>query len=183
MNKIAQLITEVSAARNNYLLQTENFTEENSKWKPSPDTWNVTEITEHLFWAEHGGIAGMWKTIHAIRNGQMERSYESVHRDMPVEKIVELTWQPKEIVPAVAAPRMGGALAFWQASLKSLQPVLGAFGNDLKEDELRIIAHPHPISGQMDFQQRLEFLRFHLNRHAEQVSRLLDEMNKTPANK
>ena len=30
---------------------------------------------------------------------------------------------------------------------------------------LRVIAHAHPISGELDFHQRLEFLRYHIDRH------------------
>jgi hypothetical protein len=68
-------------------------------------------------------------------------------------------------------------LSFWKASLNSLQPVLEAFGSDLQEIELRLQAHPHPISGPLDFHQRLEFLRFHINRHHNQVLLLLAEMH------
>jgi hypothetical protein len=77
----------------------------------------------------------------------------------------------------VAAPRLGGPLAFWKESLHSLQAVLEAFGQDLREDELRLQAHPHPISGAFDFQQRIELLRFHIERHQEQVSQLLATIN------
>ncbi len=136
----------------------------------------MAEITEHLFWAEQGGILGMWKTLHAIRNGNKARTFESDHKDMSIEQIIELTWQVKEKVPEVAAPRMGGPIAFWSLSLRNLQEILDAFGHDLKEEELRLQAHPHPISGAMDFQQRLEFLRFHINRHREQVMELIREL-------
>ncbi len=79
--------------------------------------WRILEITKHLFWAEHGGIVGMWKTLHAIREGKIESNYESVHQNMPIEQIIDLTWQTKEIVPTVAAPWLGGPLAFWIISL------------------------------------------------------------------
>ena len=36
---------------------------------------------------------------------------------------------------------------------------------------LRVIAHEHPISGELDFHQRLEFLRFHIERHHLQAKR------------
>jgi hypothetical protein len=97
---------------------------------------------------------------------------------MPIEQIIELTWQTKEKVPAIAAPRLGGPLSFWCNSLNNLQVVLESFGRHIKNDELRVQAHPHPISGPMDFQQRFEFLKFHIDRHREQVLRLVNEKNK-----
>ena len=176
MSHVKKLIDEIASARYRYLKQLETITEQEAQWKPVPEVWNIMEITEHLFWAEQGGILGMWKTLHAIRDGKMECKYDSNHKDMPIEKIIELTWQPKEQVPAVAAPRMGGTIFFWRESLKSLHNILEVFGNDIRDDELRIMAHPHPISGAMDFQQRLEFLRFHIDRHKNQVLQLFAEM-------
>lgn len=176
INTIQKLIQDVSTARNQYLHKIASVTEAQASWKPDPEAWNMVEITEHLYWAEQGGIFGMWKTLHAIRDGSMVRTYESTHKNMPIEQVIGMTWQPKEKVPAVASPRLGGPLSFWKPSLYSLQDVLIAFGQDLKEDELRLQAHPHPISGALDFQQRIEFLRFHINRHQEQVSQLLKTM-------
>lgn len=173
MNTVHKLIQEVATARIMFLDNISNISELKAQWKPDPNVWNIIEITEHLFWAEQGGIVGMWKTLHAIRNNKVERNYESNHKNMPIEQVIDLTWQPKEIVPAVAAPRIGGPLSFWKTSLNSLQEVLNEFGNDLKEEELRLQAHPHPISGALDFQQRLEFLRFHINRHNDQVAQVL----------
>jgi hypothetical protein len=116
------------------------------------------------------------KKIALASKGKMRRIYDSVHKNMPIEQIIDLTWQPKEKVPQVAAPRMGGPLSFWKPSLISLEKVLSEFGNDLHEDELRLQAHPHPISGSLVFQQRIEFLRFHINRHKDQVSQLISKM-------
>ena len=176
MNTVHKLIQEVATARTFFLDNVSNISDIKAEWKPGPEVWNIIEITEHLFWAEHGAIAGMWKTLHAIRNNQVERNYESIHKNMPIEQVIELTWQPKEKVPAVAAPRIGGPLIFWKTSLKRLQDVLNEFGNDIAEDELRLQAHPHPISGSLDFHQRLEFLRFHIYRHTNQASQILSNI-------
>ncbi len=173
MNTTTHLIEEVRLARNAYLIQIEKVSEEQTLFKRTPEQWNVTEITEHLYWAEHGGIFGMWKTLHAIRAGQYEKKFESKFKNLPIQEIIDQTWQPKEIVPAVAAPRMGGTLVFWRNALDSLQIILDAFGKDIQEDELRVLAHPHPISGPLDFHQRLEFLAFHIKRHQQQVAHLL----------
>ena len=105
----------------------------------------------------------------------MENTIESNYKDMSIQTLIDLTWKEKEQVPLVCAPTMGGMLPFWQYSLGSLQTVLEAFGNDLQERELKIQAHPHLISGAMDFQQRLEFLTFHINRHADQVQKIITQ--------
>jgi hypothetical protein len=46
----------------------------------------------------------------------------------------------------------------------------------VQEVTIRMQAQPHPISGAMDFHQRFEFLRFHIDRHREQVAQLLGNM-------
>ena len=85
--------------------------------------------------------------------------------------MVELTWNQKEQVPDIAAPRVGGSISFWMNSFISLEGILNEFTNNLTDDMLRVIAHAHPISGELDFQQRLEFLRFHIDRHQLQAKR------------
>lgn len=172
-SRALQLIAEVGAARSAYIALIEDISEQQATTKPAEDEWSVTDNTEHLFWAEQGGIYGMWKILHAIRNGTAARTYDSPHKEWTVEQIVEATWKEKEQVPAVAAPRLGGTLAFWKSSLMSLQQVLESFGDDICDDELRLQAHPHPISGALDFQQRLEFLRFHIERHYGQVAGII----------
>jgi hypothetical protein len=176
MNTVEKLIFDVAIAREKYIDQIEQYTQEQAQWKPTSEVWNMVEFTEHLFWAEQGSILGMWKSILAIRGGKMARKYDSLQMDMTIEQIIKLTWQPKEKVPAIVAPRLGGPLSFWCASLVNLQGVLKTFGCHLKDDELRLQAQPHPISGPMNFQQRLEFLTFHINRHREQVFCLINEM-------
>ena len=108
MNTVQRLIQDVATARRAYLEEIAGITETQAGWKPGPEVWNILEITEHLFWAEQGGIFGMWKTLHAIRDGAVLRTYESIHKNMPIEQVIEITWQPKEKVPAVAAPPAWG---------------------------------------------------------------------------
>lgn len=176
MNQVQQRIAAVATSRNRYLNIIRTITEQHAQWQPAPDVWNVVNITEHLFWAEQGALFGMWKTLYAKRNGNPISPTEAPHDGLSIEAIIEKTWQQKEIVPAVAAPRMGGTLAFWAASLAALQGVLETLGADMTDDDLTILAHPHPISGVLDFGQRIDFLRFHINRHIGQVEGLMQMM-------
>jgi hypothetical protein len=168
-NALNNLINEVAISRNRYLAEVNKLTQQQAEWKPSPEVWNVVEITEHLFWAEQGALFGMWKIIEAHKQGKIGWTGEAIHAGLSVEEIIEKTWQEKEIVPAVAAPRLGGTIAFWSASLHSLQGILEKFGEEMNDDSLEIMTHPHPISGAMNVRQRLEFLRFHIDRHRSQL--------------
>ncbi|GAB3642543.1 DinB family protein [Spirosoma arcticum] len=163
------LLQDVATARGRYVELALRLTDEQAQRKPAPDVWSAVDITEHLVWAEQGGIWGMWRAVEAQRSGRPVWAGEHTNRGRSIEAIVAETWQPKEQVPAIAAPRMGGSLAFWCASLLNLQHLLLAFSRMVREDELKTVIHPHPISGPLDIRQRFEFLRFHIDRHRRQL--------------
>lgn len=136
----------------------------------------IMDFGDQKFTVE-GSAYDIIKTLYAIRKEKIERTIESVHRDLPIREIIDRTWKPKELFPAVDAPRMGGTLSFWRSSLLSLQMVLDAFARDLQENELRFQAYPHRISGIMDLQQRIEFLAFHIDRHKKQVTGIISSFS------
>lgn len=118
---------------------------------------------------------GHVETLLGIRAGTLSYEADKPHAGLPIEEVIRRTWKEKELVPAVAAPRMSGPLAYWIAALDGLQSQLEAFGSLLTDADLSLIAHPHPISGPLSFGQRFEFLRFHIDRHRGQVERLLPD--------
>ena len=104
MKKKESLFNEISLARKNYLAKAKQLTEQQAQWKPSDEVWNAVQITEHLFWAEQGGILSIWKALQAKKEGKVVWEGERIHAGKTMETIIEQTWKDKEIVPAVAAP-------------------------------------------------------------------------------
>lgn len=172
MKTLDHLLHDVANSRNLFLKASSGLTPEQSAFKPSPEVWCITENVEHMFWAEHGGINGMWKTYEAFKNGKSIYTGELVHHGLSVEEIVARTWKEKEIVPEVAKPRLGGPVEFWNLSLQNLQHVLAGLATALAGADLEKIIHPHPISGPLNVIQRFEFLRFHLDRHRNQIENI-----------
>lgn len=172
MPQLDQLLTEVAEARTRYISEVGKLTEDQAQWKPSPDVWSAVDNTEHLYWAEHGGIWGMWRAFRAKQAGTPIWEGEQIHRGLPIETIIGRTWQPKEQVPAIAAPRMGGPISFWLSAFASLQQPLSDLAQALADEDLETIIHPHVLSGPLDIRQRFEFLRFHIDRHRNQVMAL-----------
>lgn len=175
MKTLTQLLADVAQARARFINLASGITPAQATFKPTPEAWCITENVEHMFWAEHGGINGMWKTFEAYKNGKPTFSGDLIHHGLTIEEIIAKTWKEKEIVPEVARPRLGGPVEFWNEALLSLQPVLSAFANVVANENLEKIIHPHPISGPLNVIQRFEFLRFHLDRHGEQIRRIKND--------
>lgn len=172
MAQVQLLIDSISNARKQYLLEVSGLSPYQTTYKASDEVWNAVEITEHLYWAEQNGLVAIYKTIQAKEEGKSVWEGEPINRGLAIDIIIERTWKAKEIVPASAAPRIGGPIDLWTNYLQSLDIPLQALANKLTDEDLSIMTFPHPISGPFDIGQRLEFLRFHIDRHRGQVSAL-----------
>jgi DinB superfamily len=172
MFEINQLRQGTEQSRDHFLTSVINLTFAQATFQPDPDTWSILAITEHIVRAEQSGVMGMWKALDGVRNGAPVWSGEPIHRGLSIEEVVALTWQPKEKVPEIAAPIWGGSLGYWVAMLKAQHVLLQELAAALDGYDLETILFPHPISGPLDVRQRLEFLRFHLDRHRTQVEQV-----------
>ena len=173
-HRVDTLIAEAHTARDAFISALGRPTPGQSRFRPSPDAWSLADLAEHMALAERSGTFGLWKALDGIEQGRPVWSGEPIHTGQPVESIITATWKAKEIVPPIAAPSWGAPIAYWIAALRGGQYVLEALGAELKRLEasgiaLDTVIFPHPLSGPMDVWQRLEFLRFHLDRHREQV--------------
>ncbi|GAA4416209.1 hypothetical protein GCM10023187_47460 [Nibrella viscosa] len=183
MVQITSLIGDVESARSNFLSEIDIIGTQMESWKQDTSSWSVTDVTEHLVWAEQGGILMMWKAFQAQQQGQYWEG-ERLNDGLTIEDIVTRTWRhengrPKEEAPASAAPRLGGPLAYWKSALLACQTQLNALGEQLRqvpEHELDRIIYPHVIMGPLNVVQRLEFLRFHLDHHRAQIKRIKESI-------
>lgn len=169
---IQDLIAEVERARRDYLARVRDLSVTQGEFKPSSDEWSIAEITEHLVHAEENGIHLIWSAADGVRRGQSIWSGDPVHRGSSIETVIEKTWRSKEDVPQGAGPDYGGPLGYWATRLACVGALLERLGPELEGLDPEAAVYPHPISGPLDARQRLEFLRFHLDRHRSQVERV-----------
>lgn len=173
MSEVEALVSEVRVARQRVLDIVRNLSPEQGGFKPSPDRWSVSEILEHLVLAELGGINLIWKAADGFERGQLFWQGESPNNNLRIEQVIEKTWEPKEKAPESATPRTGGPVQYWCAALEACQPVLEKLAMELEKQDLSKIIYPHFLSGPLDARQRLQFLRFHLQRHLNQIKELM----------
>ena len=173
MATVESLIQDIERARREYLALIEPLTNAQAAWKPTDDVWSVADNTEHLFRAEQAGISLIWDAAEGARAGTRVWTEPLPHTGKSIERIVDETWGPRAEAPEPARPQWGGPISYWKAALASNAVMLAALAPRLDDLDLPKVVHPHPISGPLDAIQRLEFLRFHIDRHRDQVKRLL----------
>jgi hypothetical protein len=168
MTEVGSLIHFVEDARGQLLRAVDGITEEQAVFKLAPDQWSIVEVVEHLYLAELSGVAKIWAAREALRAGK-RWSDPRPNAGRHIEAIVDATWKPREVAPPIATPHIGGPLAFWIACTRSLTPILAALGAELADVAIDEIVFPHFLSGPLDGRQRMEFLRFHIERHLKQI--------------
>jgi hypothetical protein len=168
MATLAQLIESVEAARRSLLESVAGLTEAQASFRPGVGRWTVAEVAEHLYLAELSGVTKIWAALDAFRAGRVW-SEALPNAGRPIEAVVAATWKPKEAAPSIATPHIGGPLAFWMSATRSLTGVLADLGAQLEGIPMERVVFPHYLSGPLDARQRLEFLRFHIQRHLGQI--------------
>jgi DinB superfamily len=171
MAEVDRLVQEVERSRAALATSVAGLTGPQAAFKPAEGHWSIVEVLEHLYLAEVSGVSKIWAALEGVRAGQSWTEARP-NQGKPIEEVVAATWKPKEIAPPIATPHIGGPIHFWLSATRTLQPVLADLGAQLKGAKLEDVVFPHYLSGPLDARQRLEFLRFHIERHADQVARI-----------
>ncbi|HLZ69152.1 MAG TPA: DinB family protein [Dehalococcoidia bacterium] len=176
--EIADHIAAAAAARSRVLALTSSLDDGDGAWPPAAGQWSAREIVEHLVLAEQSGVQFIWLAAAGVRGGAPLWSGDPVHRGQSIEAVIAGTWRFKEEAPANATPKAAAPLAYWRAVFAALQPVLDALGLQLDGLDLETVIYPHFISGPLDAWQRLEFIRWHIEHHQQQLEAALAALAK-----
>ena len=169
MSDVVQLVRAVEEARARLLAAVEDVTEAQAAFRPAEGAWSIVDVVEHLYLAELSGHAKVWWALLELQEGRGWTEPRAI-AGQSIESVIAATWRPKEAAPPVATPHIGGPLAFWRAATRSLSVPLAALGEALAGMELEAIVFPHFLSGPLDARQRLEFWRYHIERHLGQLA-------------
>jgi len=170
--KLKDLIEQVEQARENFINACSGLTKEESTYQESEDSWSITGIAEHIVRAEWGGVNGIWTAIDGYRHNQPVWSGENINEGLSIEEIVEKTWLPHQPAPEPARPQWGGPIEFWLLCLRNCKITLAETYRQMEGLDPASIIYPHHLSGPLNVYQRLEFLRYHMERHQRQIEKI-----------
>jgi len=174
--ELVTLIKKVEEARTRFIEACSGLSKKDSTYKESADSWSIANIAEHMVRAEWGGVNGIWQAIEGFRNHQPVWSGDNPNHGLSIEEVVEKTWQTVQPAPEVARPQWGGPIEFWLINLRNCSITLAETLKQMEGLDPEAIIYPHPISGPLNVKQRMEFLRFHMERHIHQIERIKKSM-------
>jgi hypothetical protein len=169
-DEVRALVASIEEARAGLLGRVSPLTDAQGAFRPG-EGWSISDILEHLYLAEFFGVGKIWSASSDLRAGR-RWTHDHPNRGKPIEQVIADTWKPRETAPPVATPHLGAPLQFSRSAFRSLGAVLADLGDRLEGQRLEDIVFPHFLSGPLDARQRLEFLRFHIERHTAQVFRV-----------
>jgi hypothetical protein len=165
------LVAATEHARSRVLAFVAGLSEAQAAFKPADGGWSINEVLEHLYLAEMSGVSKICSAVESVRAGGTW-TQPLPNAGKHIEQIVSETWKTQEAAPPIATPHIGGPLWYWTAIFRTLTPVLADLRQRLRGLRLEDIVFPHFLSGPMDAAQRLEFLRWHMERHLAQMERV-----------
>jgi hypothetical protein len=169
----ASLVKRTAHERAGLIGLVESLSEIQASYKPSPNVWSVNENLEHLALAEIYGVSRIWSAADGVRIGKPVWVGEHTNRGLSIDEIIARTWKPCETAPPGSTPRIGGPMLYWVEQLRVSQLVLDRLESVLVGADLESIIFPHFISGPLDAMQRIDFLRFHIARHRNQIEQMM----------
>lgn len=172
MDGILERIAAADAARRRIIDANRGLTAAQAAFKAMAVGWSVQAHIEHLVLSEQRGVQRIWLAAEALRRGVPLPVGEAVHRGLPIEEVIAMTWKPKEKAMVETDPVGEGPLSYWIARYEACQPTLEQIPRILAGLDPSLALDLHYLSGPLDAYQRLEFLRFHTDRHYDQVERL-----------
>jgi hypothetical protein len=181
-SQVTTLVAHVAQARRQVVEATAGLGGDQEAFTPAEGEWSLPEILEHLFLAEQVGMNRIWQAAQATRQGRPAWDGDLPHRGRGIDEVIEETWaissrgpisvRTTEDAPPAAVPQLRGPLGFWIACLQANQQVLEELGDALEGLDPATVIYPHVVSGPLDARQRLEFLRWHLDHHRQQIEDL-----------
>ena len=175
--QIGQLLEDVRGARVKVLNEVVGLSTEEGARKSDDASWNIQEVLEHLVLAERGGYDLICTAARRFRSGDPVWSGNSENADLTIETVIERTWRQREDAPDSATPTGSWDVGIWASHLRNCDDLLSDLPRILSDLPLSEVIYPHFLCGPLNAVQRLEFLRFHLERHLLQVQRAKELTN------
>jgi hypothetical protein len=164
---LSSRLATLDEAREAFLAPIRSASDRQRSFRPSPDTWSMLDVTEHLVLAEEKSLLGMLKgpppgtTITPLARVRMAMVLLVMRTDLRVKV-------PVARVLPTGSVALGDLEARWMEARRGLERFLEPFTHP----EAGAARFRHPIGGWVSVGTGVTFYAAHIRHHARQVRRI-----------
>jgi uncharacterized damage-inducible protein DinB len=173
-NSVAEIYVDLDEARARLFGAVEHLTDEQLGFRPSPESWTVAEIVEHLSIVERR-VARMLGLMLTKLEPEAARAEGSTFEPVSVAEFVERSRTEKYTAPDEIRPK-GLPLSDSLVALRDSRSALSSLRERVERVDGTRARFPHPVWGPLDLYQWLAFVSAHEQRHLSQIEALKERM-------
>jgi len=143
---------------------------------PGANRWSAVQALQHLVVAERGTNLYLEKKI--LGKDQVKKSGIGNALRLLIGRLAFIVPLKLKAPKVVANPPANFTLADTEQQWEKVRNDFYSLIKDLKEEDLKKELFKHPVMGRLDIYQTIDFIQIHMNRHAEQAYRTLEELRK-----
>lgn len=148
-----------------------NFTKEQLHFKPSADSWSITETLHHLYLSESGTYLYMSKktqSIHDLPQSGFKNAWKTFLLKISLRSGKKFKVPKKAPVNPTGDISFGDLVAQWNQLRKDFVQLL----NTLDVQSAKKLSFKHPRIGYINAHQVLIFLEEHFKHHLKQLEHI-----------
>jgi hypothetical protein len=172
-NSLSEIFDSMDDTRARLRTRLEHITGEQQSLRPSPATWSVAEIAEHLAIIEERLSRLFPVILTKAEAGGLVRDAEQPFRPVSVEEMIERSKREKYTAPETAQPTGSVSITDSLARMERSRQAIRELRPRLEALDLTHVTYPHPAFGPMSAYQWLIFIGAHEDRHLRQIERLM----------
>lgn len=153
----------------------EGLSDDQLRFKPNPDHWNLLQVLRHLVTAEQQS----WKYVQRkldIHEKMIPVGFSSTLRSLILKIALKLPLKfkaPKISQIQEDAPDYKTMKSEWETVRRELEQIITSADDELLSKAL----YKHPRAGLLNIPQMLDFIHVHIKHHQKQIARIMRHHN------
>lgn len=162
--------------RVNTLKETDKLSKEQLHFKPSDNSWSITETLHHLYLSELGTYTYMSKKIQGADNlnkSGFKEAWNTFLLKVMLRSPAKFKLPKKAPIVPTGDMAYGDLVEQWNQLRKDFAELLDQFD----VDSAKKLSFKHPRIGYINAHQTITFLREHFKHHLKQLERIKSDVN------
>lgn len=175
MNRaINKKFDKLERVKNSFLNDFEGLSVEQLQFKPSPNSWNMMQVIEHIVSSEDG-INLFFKKYNPYESTRSVK----LKNHISVRILYLVFWlgikvkAPNNLNP----PKGDEALDVWKKRWEKERAILKTTLDNFPKEKVKNSVFKHPVAGAMNMAETIGFMISHINHHRQQIRRIKKDKN------